>query len=102
MKIISNYKVNAALQILPFAGGPPDYALVDIAIDLIRKSGIKYKVCAFETVMEGYYDEIMDIVKRTQEACFEAGADEMLVYVKIQRSIKQDVTIEDKTGKYSD
>ncbi len=54
MKIISNYKVNAALQILPFAGGPPDYALVDIGIDLIRKSGIKYKVCAFETVMEGY------------------------------------------------
>ena len=99
---MTSYKINAALQILPFAGGPPDYALVDRAIEIIQQSGIKHEVCAFETVMEGYYDEIMEIVKKTQEACFEAGADSMLVYIKIQRNKHQDVTIEDKTGKYRD
>ena len=91
--------VNIALQVLPSSKMIHPYALVDKAIEVIANSGLKYKVTPFETVMEGTYDEIMEVVKRAQNACYEAGADSMMTYIKIQSS-KGDVTIEDKMAKY--
>lgn len=94
------HTVNLALQIVPQVASDKVYAVVDEAIAVIQASGVKYRVCPFETVMEGRYDELMDIVKRAQEVCFKAGAGQLLVYVKIQNNQHADVTIEDKTGKY--
>ena len=93
-------KINLALQILPFAGAEPDYALIDKAIKFIKNSGVKYNVGAFETVMEGFYDELLEIVQKTQEICYENGAQSMLVYIKIQSSKNKDISIEEKTEKY--
>ncbi len=94
------HNINLALQILPQVPSDQVYAVVDEAIAVIRQSGVKYRVCPFETVMEGPYDQLMDIVKRTQEVCFKAGAGQLLVYIKIQNNSAGPVTIEDKTGKY--
>ncbi|WP_343703018.1 thiamine-binding protein [Chitinophaga sp.] len=94
------HTVNLALQIVPQVASDKVYAVVDEAIAVIQASGVKYRVCPFETVMEGRYDELMDIVKRAQEVCFKAGAGQLLVYLKIQNNQHADVTIEDKTGKY--
>jgi len=91
--------VNIALQILPSSKTIHPYTLVDKAIEVIAASGLRYKVTPFETVMEGSYDEIMKVVKLAQEACYEAGADSLMTYVKIQTS-KTDVSIEDKMEKY--
>ncbi|MGN7723874.1 thiamine-binding protein [Chitinophaga sp. 22620] len=94
------HNINLALQILPQVPSEQVYAVVDEAIAVIQQSGVKYRVCPFETVMEGPYDQLMDIVKRTQEVCFKAGAGQLLVYIKIQNNSAGPVTIEDKTGKY--
>ncbi|RPD38158.1 thiamine-binding protein [Chitinophaga barathri] len=94
------HNINLALQILPQVPSEQVYAVVDEAIAVIQQSGVKYRVCPFETVMEGPYDLLMDIVKRTQEVCFKAGAGQLLVYIKIQNNSAGPVTIEDKTGKY--
>ena len=94
-----NKTVNIALQILPSSKTIHPYALVDKAIEVIANSGLKYRLTPFETVLEGTYDEIMNVVKQAQEACYEAGADSLMTYVKIQSS-KEDVTIGDKMGKY--
>ena len=91
--------VNVALQILPQSHKHHPYALVDKAIETIAASGLRYKVTPFETVIEGTYDEIMELVKKTQQACYEAGADSLMTYIKIQSSVI-DVTIEDKMEKY--
>lgn len=91
--------VNIALQILPSSKTIHPYALVDKAIEAIAASGIRYKVTPFETVMEGTYDDIMKVVKQEQEACYEAGAESLMTYIKIQSSIN-DVSIEDKMEKY--
>ncbi|MBC9915461.1 thiamine-binding protein [Chitinophaga sp. G-6-1-13] len=95
-----NNKINLALQILPSVPSEQVYAVVDEAIAVIRDSGVKYRVCPFETVMEGTYDELMEVVRKTQEVCFKAGASQLLVYIKMQIKKDQDVTIEEKTGKY--
>lgn len=91
--------VNIALQVLPSSSSVHPYALVDKAIEVIASSGLRYKVTPFETVMEGTYDDIMNVIKKAQEACYEAGADSLMTYIKIQSS-RKDVSIEDKMEKY--
>ena len=92
--------VNLALQIIPRSKDKEVYALVDAAIDAIKQSGIKYEVCPIETVLEGTYEEVMQVALKAQEFCFEAGAEDLLVFMKIQRSRTRDVSIEDKVAKY--
>ena len=94
-----NKIVNIALQILPSSKTIHSYKLVDKAIEVIVASGLRYKVTPFETVMEGTYDEIMEVVKKAQNACYEAGAESLMTYIKIQSS-REDVTIDDKMAKY--
>ena len=91
--------VNLALQILPTSKTIHPYLIVDKAIEVIAVSGLRYKVTPFETVMEGSYEEIMNVVKLAQEACYKAGADSLMTYIKIQSSTK-DVSIDDKMEKY--
>lgn len=95
-----NHQVNVAVQVLPKSETKGTYALVDEAIKVIIDSGLKYRVCPFETVIEGPYQNIMNVIEKIQEKCFEKGADEMLVYVKIQNRKDGNVTIEDKMEKY--
>ena len=94
-----NKTVNIALQILPSSKTINPYKLVDKAIEVIANSGLKYRVTPFETVMEGNYDKIMEVVKLAQQACYKAGAESLMTYVKIQSSTG-DVSIEDKMEKY--
>ena len=94
-----NKTVNIALQVLPTSKTIHPYKLVDSAIEVIAGSGLKYKVTPFETVMEGSYDEIMKVVKLAQEACYKAGTESMMTYIKIQSS-REDVSIEEKMERY--
>lgn len=93
-------KINLALQVLPRAKEKDPYQLVDKAIEIIKNSGVNYKVCPFETVMEGEYDELMAIVKEVHKVCYDAGTEHMMTYIKIQSSAEKDVTIDDKMEKY--
>lgn len=94
------HKINLALQILPSVPSEQVYAVVDEAIAVIQASGLKYRVCPFETVIEGTYDEVMTVVRKAQEVCFKAGAAQLLVYIKMQIKKDSDVLIEDKMEKY--
>ncbi len=93
-------QINLAIQVLPRSSTNGTYELVDVAIELIQKSGLKYRVCPFETVIEGYYDEVMKLVKDIHEAVYAAGAEEMITNLKIQTRYNQDVFIDDKMNKY--
>jgi uncharacterized protein (TIGR00106 family) len=95
-----NKKVNIAIQVLPRSSSKGTYELVDLAIELIQKSGLDYRVCPFETVVEGYYDEVMKLVKDIHEAVYLGGAEEIITNLKIQTRHNQDVLIDDKMYKY--
>jgi len=92
--------VNVAIQVLPSSKSRHPYAIVDAAIAEIQKSGLTYRVCPFETVVEGPYEEVISLIERVQNACYADGADSMLVYVKIQSNAEGKVTIGDKMDKY--
>ncbi|TAJ10485.1 thiamine-binding protein [Marinilabiliaceae bacterium JC017] len=93
-------QVNVAVQVLPVSNTKDAYSLVDSAIDEIKRSGVKYRVTPFETVMEGGYDELMNVVKKVQLACYKDGAESVMCFVKIQSSAEREVTIMDKMRKY--
>lgn len=93
--------INLGIQIIPKSKTLDSYALVDKAIEVIQASGVKHVVTPFETVMEGPQDLLMGIAQKAQEAVLAAGADEVLVYYRIQIKKNEDVTIEDKIGKYT-
>jgi len=92
--------INVAIQVLPEADGKIKYSLVDEAIEAIRKTGLKYRVCPFETVVECAYDEMPALLEIIHEACQKAGTQKMLTNLKIQVDFQNGVTIEDKMEKY--
>jgi len=90
---------NVSLQVIPLVPEEEVYPTVDRVIDLIDASGVKYTVGPTETTMEGNLEELLEIVKKTQEVCAAAGAERIFSVVKIDYSTRG-VTINEKVGKY--
>lgn len=97
---MKNKQINLAIQVLPFGGKKHAYEIVDEAIKQIQNSGLTYKVCPFETVIEGNYQAVMKLVENVQQACYNAGAENLICNIKIQSHSKNKVTIDDKMHKY--
>lgn len=91
--------VNVGFQVLPKSKEKNSYELVDKAIEVVAASGVKYEVDPMETVMEGEYDRLMEIVKKAQEAVITAGADEAMTFIKVHYR-PEGVTIHEKVAKY--
>lgn len=94
------HRVNVAIQLLPLTKTEKVFPLVDKAIEIIRSSGVKHVVCPFETVMEGDYTQIMNIVATIQEACLNDNAEDLIINLKIHIGKNKDIYISDKTDKY--
>lgn len=91
--------INLGFQVLPKVPQERVYAVVDKAIEVVQKSGVKYEVGAMETVMEGELDELLQIVKDAQNACLEAGATEVMTFIKIHYR-PEGVSMDEKLVKY--
>lgn len=91
--------INVSFQVLPRGGNPDTYEVVDKAISVVEKSGVKYEVGPMETTMEGELDHLLAIVKDAQAACVDAGAERVITIVKIDY-VPSGVTMEEKIAKY--
>jgi len=92
--------INLGIQVVPKSKTLDTYLLVDKAIDVIQQSGIKHVVTPFETVMEGTQEELMSIALKAQEAVLRAGAEEVLIYYRMQVRKDGNVSMEEKTFKF--
>lgn len=94
---------NLAIQILPLHIPQEEaYRMIDAAIKVVKQSGLQYVVCPFETVIEGPYEELVALADAMQQACYNAGADSLLVNMKLHRSASKNLAIDDKIGKYKE
>ena len=94
---MTNHNITLGIQIIPKSStGTDTYKLVDHAIDVIQKSGVKHLITPFETVMEGSYNDLMNISQAAQKAVLDAGADECLVYYRIHYRKDAPVNFEEK------
>ena len=94
-----NSTVNVGFQVIPLVSAENIYSVVDKAIAVVQESGVKYEVGALETVMEGELDTLLDIVKRAQDACVQAGATEVITNVKIHYRT-EGVSMDEKLARY--
>lgn len=92
-----NRTVNVAVQVLPLVEDV--FPVVDKAIEVIARSGVKYEVGPMETVMEGPLDRLLEVAKQAHLACFEAGAEKVMTIIKIADQTCG-TTIEEKVAKY--
>lgn len=83
-----NSSVYLAFQVIPRGTGKKAFELVDIATDVVKKSGIEFQIGHMETTMKGPLDLLLEIVKEAQQACLDFGAHEVITNIKIHSSLK--------------
>ncbi len=91
-------QINAAIQLLPFGNDAEKYKIIDNAISLIQKSGLKYKVCPFETVVEGKPENVYQLIEAIRETSLKNCSD-VLINIKIH-SANRDLFFDEKLEKY--
>jgi len=95
-----DYIINASIQIVPIVQDRHPYEWVDEAIDIIKTSGIKYDVGPFATVVEGKYDEVMNVINQINEHLQKTNCSEWITNVQIQIRSNEDITGDEKTLKH--
>lgn len=95
-----NFVINASIQLVPIVQDRHPYDWVDEAIAIIQQSGIKHEVGAFATVVEGTYDEVMNVIHRVNGHFIQRGCAEWITAVQIQIRSKGDITGSEKTDKF--
>ena len=90
-----------AIQVLPKVETDAEVVrIVDDVIAYIQSTGLNYQVGAFETTIEGDYDTLMEIVKGCSKVCIDAGAPDVMTYVKINLDPSSLLTMDLKTAKH--
>ena len=89
--------INASIQVVPLGLEKSDsYPLIDGIISDIQNSGMKCIVGAFETVLEGPYEQVQNLIRNLQDKCFKNKECQFLVYTKLQFCGGKDILLEDK------
>ncbi|MDI6666194.1 thiamine-binding protein [Leuconostoc falkenbergense] len=91
-----------AVQVLPMTANENDIIkIVDHVIAYIDASGVNYQVGAFESTLEGDYDQLMSLLAQLPKVAAEITDIPVMVYSKINMATTGDVlTIAKKTDKY--
>jgi uncharacterized protein (TIGR00106 family) len=94
------YIVNASIQILPVVQDKHPYEWVDEAIAIIQRSDIKHEVGPFATVLEGTYDEVIQVIHNVNEYLLQKNCAEWIANVQIQIRSNGDITGDEKIMKF--
>ncbi|MBM7708351.1 thiamine-binding protein [Enterococcus lemanii] len=96
-------EASVAIQILPKVESTEEVVrIVDEVIDYIKSTGLTYQVGAFETSIEGDFDQLMTVVKNCQLIAVKAGAPAVSSYIKtVYRPEGEVLGIEEKTAKHA-
>lgn len=92
-------QINAAIQLLPIGAKENKFEIIDKAIALIQESGLHYKVCPFETVVEGHSDAIYALIHKIQVETLGSQCNELLINIKIHAATR-DLSFSEKLEKY--
>lgn len=88
----------AEFSITPVVGGELS-PYIDAAIDVVKKSGLKYEVDAMSTTIEGELNQVLETVVKAHQAVKSKGADRVLTEIRIDDR-KENVTIEREVEAY--
>ena len=95
------FEASMAIQLLPKAEKDYSLTIIEKVINYIQSTGLNMVVCPFETVVEGSFEEIMNLLKECLILANREGAKEFLAYIKISYNSEGVLTIDEKISKYS-
>ncbi|UJF18345.1 thiamine-binding protein [Vibrio sp. SS-MA-C1-2] len=75
--------VFVAFQIIPRLKEGNNFEVVDKAIEVVKNADVPFQVGAMETTMKGELNHLLEIIKDAQQACYDAGALEVITNIKI-------------------
>ncbi len=88
------------ISVVPVGTNTPSVSnFVKEAVEIIKKSGLKYQVNPMGTTIEGDLVKIFDLVKVIHQHLFVLGCQRVLTTIKIDERIDKYQTMEDKVKK---
>jgi uncharacterized protein YqgV (UPF0045/DUF77 family) len=96
-------EASLAIQVLPQSvSGDKMLGIIDKVIAYLKLSGLNMAVGPFETVIEGDFEELMELAAECQRICVREGAEGLLTYMKMAYNPHDGVLpIEKKIAKYT-
>jgi len=76
-------EVFLAFQVIPRVRTGNNFEVVDKVIDFVKTKNVPYQVSAMETTMKGDLETLLAIVQEAKSICFNAGALEVIINIKI-------------------
>ncbi|MCD6545981.1 MAG: thiamine-binding protein [Thermotogae bacterium] len=91
--------VTMSIQLIPIVSVEKKlHEIVDEAIKVINTSGLKFKVNAHSTIVEGDFEELLELAKKVKEKIGDI-CERFVLNIQFDIS-KRGVTIDEKTEKY--
>lgn len=92
-----------SIQILPSTpGGASVLPFVDAAIDIIKASGVTYRVAPLETTMEGELSQLLEVVQDMNAAMTDMGCASVISQIKIYYNPQNGASMDRLLEKYPD
>jgi uncharacterized protein (TIGR00106 family) len=73
---------------------------IDVAVDEIKKSGVKYEVDALGTTIEGDLDTVLRVAGQAHQAVKNRGAERVMTELRIDEKADGEVTIDREVQGY--
>jgi uncharacterized protein YqgV (UPF0045/DUF77 family) len=96
----NNQIMNAAIQVVPLEKSVTAMEMIDRSIEIIQKSGMNYSVSAFETNVDGTWEDIISLLTNLRNQLKNEAVEDALINVKLQISNGKSLVGEDKTRKF--
>ena len=77
-------------------GGASVSRFVRAALEVVRKSGLRFRIGPMGTSLEGDWDAIFATIRQMHEVCIKLGAVRLLTTVKIDDRRDKSQTMQDK------
>ncbi|MDA8306704.1 MAG: MTH1187 family thiamine-binding protein [Deltaproteobacteria bacterium] len=71
------------LSIVPIGVGAGVSSFVAGAIKVLEKTDLKYELTGMGTIISGDLDDILGVIRKMHESCFDAGAVRVLTQIRI-------------------
>ncbi|REE94331.1 uncharacterized protein YqgV (UPF0045/DUF77 family) [Paenibacillus taihuensis] len=92
-----------SIQIIPRTpGGESVIPYVDRAIEIIKASGVPYRVAPLETTMEGELNHLLSIVQEMNAAMTEMGCPSVISQIKVYYNPADGASMDVLLEKYPD
>ena len=92
--------INASLQVVPIVHDKHPYNWVDEAIAIIQQSNLQYEIGPFATVVEGTYEDVMQLINNINNYLQTAGCAEWILNVQLQMRCDSAITGNEKVAKF--